>query len=221
MEQINSKKQLNDYYNHFLLEDYFSFDIRPYTSVIRFEPNEAILQEGSKPTYLYYMLNGRAKLFLSHKNGSISLINFLSAPCFIGEMELLDKEKKSDGVTAISACICFAVKISNCKKKMLNDTVFLQYLCRFLSSKAIGNTYNYAKNQSYSLRVRLASFILMTSIHGVYRERHTEVAEFLGVTYRHLLFVLAEFVKEGLLIKTDGGYRINKIEELRKTAETQ
>ena len=220
MKPINSRK-LDDYCNHFLLEDYFSFDIRPYTSVIRFEPNEAILQEGSKPTYLYYMLSGRAKLFLSHKNGSISLINFLSAPCFIGEMELLDKEKSSDGVTAISACICFAVKISDCGKKMLNDTIFLQYLCKSLSHKAIGNTYNYSINQSYPLRVRLASFILMTSIDGKYQERHTEVAEFLGVTYRHLLFVLAEFAKEGLLIKTDGGYRISKIEELRKPAEAQ
>jgi CRP-like cAMP-binding protein len=220
MKPINSRK-LDDYCNHFLLEDYFSFDIRRYTSVVRFEPNEAILQEGSKPTYLYYMLSGRAKLFLSHKNGSISLINFLSAPCFIGEMELLDKEKSSDGVTAISACICFAVKISDCGKKMLNDKVFLQYLCKSLSHKAIGNTYNYSINQSYPLRVRLASFILMTSIDGKYQEQHTEVAEFLGVTYRHLLFVLAEFVKEGLLIKTDGGYQISKIEELRKTAEAQ
>lgn len=220
MNRINSIKS-NDYYNHFLLEDYFSFDIRPYTSVVRFEPNEVILQEGSKPTYLYYMLSGRAKLFLSHKKGSISLINFLNAPCFVGEMELLDKEKSSDGVTAVSACICYAVQISDCGEKMLNDTIFLQYLCRFLNHKAIGNTYNYSKNQSYPLKVRLASFILMTSIDGVYREQHTEVAEFLGVTYRHLLFVLAEFVKEGLLIKTDGGYRINKIEELRKAAETQ
>jgi len=36
-----------------------------------------------------YLLSGRAKLFLSHENGRISLINFLNAPCFIGEMELL------------------------------------------------------------------------------------------------------------------------------------
>lgn len=220
MEQINLKR-FHDYYDYFLLQNYFSFDIRPYTSVVRFEPNEAILQEGSKPTYLYYILSGRAKLFLSHKNGSISLINFLSAPCFIGEMELLDQEKSSDGVTAVSACICFSMKISDCKEKMLNDTIFLQYLCRFLSHKAIGNTYNYSKNQSYPLRVRLASFILMTSIDGIYRERHSEAAEFLGVTYRHLLFVLAKFVKEGLLIKTDDGYRIIMIEELRKAAETQ
>lgn len=221
MKKIKAKEQLNDFYHHFPLEDYFSFEIRPFTSIVHFEPNEAILREGSKPTYLYYMFNGRAKLFLSHKNGNISLINFLNAPCFIGEMELLDQEKSSDGVTAVSACTCFAVKISDCREKMLNDTVFLQYLCRFLSRKAIGNTYNYSKNQSNPLRVRLASFILMTSNGGIYRERHTEAAEFLGVTYRHLLYVLAAFVKEGLLIKTDGCYRINRMEELRRIAESQ
>lgn len=221
MKQINSRKQLDDYYNYFPLEEYFGFSIRPYISVVRFEPKEVILQEGNKPTYLYYLFSGRAKLFLSHQNGNISLINFLNSPCFIGEMELLDKEKNADGVTAISTCICFAVKIDSCKEKMLNDPVFLQYLCRSLSNKAIRNTDNYAKNQSYALRVRLASFIMMTSINGLYQEQHTEAAEFLGVSYRHLLFVLAEFVKEDLIIKTDRGYRINRIEELRKVAETK
>lgn len=35
----------------------------------------------------------------------------------------------------------------------------------------------------------------------MYREKHTEVSEFLGVTYRHLLYVLADFVKRGYLKK--------------------
>jgi CRP/FNR family putative post-exponential-phase nitrogen-starvation transcriptional regulator len=34
------------------------------------------------------------------------------------------------------------------------------------------------------------------------------VAPYLGVTYRHLLYVLAELGKEGILEKTNQGYRI-------------
>ena len=48
----------------------------------------------------------------------------------------------------------------------------------------------------------------------MYREQHTEAAEYLGVTYRHLLYVLAEFVKEGILEKTKTGYRIIDMEKL-------
>ncbi len=166
-----------------------------------------------------YLLSGRAKLFLSHENGRISLINFLNAPCFIGEMELLGAQEAANGVTAITPCTCYQIHINNCKNKILNNTKFLRYLCLFLSHKAIGNTSNYTKNQAYPLEVRLANFILLTSCNQMYREKHTEAAEFLGVTYRHLLYVLAAFVKQGYLKKTEQGYYIQDLNTLRKIAE--
>ena len=216
---INEKEAFEKYYNHFPLSDYFSFDIRPYTSIVKFDSTESILCEGEKPRFLYYLIDGRAKLFLSQENGRISLINFLDAPCFIGEMELLGAQEAANGVTAITPCTCYAIQIGKCKKQLLNDTKFLRELCLFLSKKAIGNTYNYSKNQSYPLEVRLANFILLTSCNNLYREKHTEVSEFLGVTYRHLLYVLADFVKRGFLKKTEQGYYIQDINTLRRIAE--
>lgn len=201
------------------LTDFFSFDIRPFTSILRFQSDDAIIKEGEKPEYLYYLASGRAKLFLSHANGRISLINFLDAPCFIGEMELLGAQEKANGVTAVTPCTCYAIRIADCREKLLNDTGFLRYLCLFLGGKALGNTSNYTKNQSYPLEIRLAQFILMTSQNRYYREKHTEVSEYLGVTYRHLLYVLADFIKRGLLVKTVQGYYIADPEALRSIAD--
>lgn len=143
---INESELLEEYYNHFPLSDYFSFDICPYTSIVKFASAESILHEGDNPGFLYYLIDGRAKLFLSQENGRISLINFLNAPCFIGEMELLGAQEAANGVTAITPCTCYALHISKCKAQILDDTKFLRYLCLFLSKKAIGNTYNYSKN---------------------------------------------------------------------------
>ena len=207
--------------NHFPLSEFFEFDIRPFTTIVTFESGDQILQDGSEPVYLYYMTEGRAKLFLPHEHGRISLINFLDAPCFIGEMELLGAQKYANGVTAMTSCTCYAVRISDCKEKLLNDTRFLRHLCLFLSKKALGNTYNYSTNQSYPLEVRLANFILMTAQNGLYREKHTEAAEFLGVTYRHLLYVLADFVKQGILERTKRGYYIKNEAALRQCADRQ
>ena len=53
----------------------------------------------------------------------------------------------------------------------------------------------------------------------MYREKHTEVPEFLGVSYRHLLYVLADFIKRGLRDKTEQGYYIQDLIALRKIAE--
>ena len=75
------------------------------------------------------------------------------------------------------------------------------------------------RNQSFPLKVRLAEFILKMSVNGYYREPHTEVAEFLGVTYRHLLYVLAQFVEEGILEKTKRGYKVADEEKLIQLLE--
>ena len=220
MKIISEQEILEDYYHRFPLSDHFGFNIGSYISVVKFDSDENILDEGEYPKFLYYLINGRAKLFLSHENGRISLINFLNAPCFIGEMELLGAQEAANGVTAITPCTCYAIPIELCRDKLLNDTKFLQHLCLFISQKAINNTYNYAKNQSYPLQVRLANFILFTSYRRMYREKHTEVSEFLGVSYRHLLYVLADFVKCGLLEKTEQGYYIRELNALRKIAES-
>jgi CRP/FNR family putative post-exponential-phase nitrogen-starvation transcriptional regulator len=44
------------------------------------------------------------------------------------------------------------------------------------------------------------------------------VAEYLGVTYRHLLYVIARFVKQGILEKSKQGYTIKNESALRKIA---
>jgi CRP/FNR family putative post-exponential-phase nitrogen-starvation transcriptional regulator len=59
----------------------------------------------------------------------------------------------------------------------------------------------------------------MTENKGIYREKHTEASGYLGVTYRHLLYVIAEFVKEGLLEKSLIGYRITNRKKLSELAE--
>ena len=95
----------------------------------------------------------------------------------------------------------------------------MQNLCKFLSRKTLSDVQNYSRNQAYPLKTKLASFILLTANNGLYRERHTETASYLGVTYRHLLYVLAEFVKDGILEKTPHGYRIVMEEELKQIAD--
>ena len=55
------------YYNRFPLSDYFSFDISPYISVVKFESEEPILKADESPGVLYYLLDGRAKQVILSK----------------------------------------------------------------------------------------------------------------------------------------------------------
>lgn len=219
MQKIQNSAVILNYINKSSIVDIFGFNITPYLQMFRFSAGEFILNEGGTSEYMYYLIEGRAKLYLTHKNGKVSIINFIEPPCFLGEMELIRTQSESNGVQALTDCCCLAIPLNDCKDKMLNDIKFLKYLCVFLSTKAINNSNNFTKNVSYPLENRLAAFILLTSNNSLYTEKHTEVSEFLGVSYRHLLYVLADFVKRGILKKEDGAYKINDLNSLNMLAK--
>lgn len=219
MAHMSEEEKIHQYFEDKKFDKYFGFDIRPFTKFVRFEPGDIILEEGELPKKLYFLLSGKARLWMSHKNGTVDLINFLKAPCFIGEMELFDGAQPAKGVEALTVCDCFSMDVAACRELLLNDVIFLQNVCRLLSEKNAADIKNYSRNQAYPLKVKLAAFILMTENNGMYREKHTEASAYLGVTYRHLLYVIAEFVKEGILEKTSWGYRITGRKKLEQLAE--
>ena len=202
-----------------IFSQYISFDAAPYRSDMQFKSGDTIFQEGATPNCLYALLQGKAKVYKVHENGRVSIIEFLKAPALIGEMELIRARDESIGVVALTDCFCEVIKTTSCREKLLNDAAFLRFLCEHLGKKAADNANRAAVNTAYPLSVRLARFILLTQQNGFYREKHTEVAEYLGVTYRHLLYVLAAFTDRGILKKTTQGYQILDFNKLQTVAE--
>lgn len=192
----------------------FGFDIIPYLSIRKFESGDNIIKEGQAVPYLYYLVDGRAKFHLTEENGRISIIRFFTAPSFIGEMELLFDDGRVTEVTALTSCTFYAIDLRKAKTLLLSDPVFLRNLCIYMGRKRQEDTNTFSKTAAYSLENRLASFILMSESNGYYRMPHTEASGYLSVTYRHLLYVIADFVKKGILTKTPQGYRIDNREAL-------
>ncbi|GLC89005.1 transcriptional regulator YeiL [Lysinibacillus piscis] len=206
--QILSHKERTYYLEKYQIDDFFSFDVSPFLEVCQFEKGEWIFQEGLFPDTLYYMMEGKAKLYVTHKNGKVSLIEYLKAPLFMGEIELLNETKYTKGIQTVTPTICLSITTQNCKEKLLADARFLRKLCVFLGEKAANMTAKYTQNQAYPLENRLAAFIQLSAEQGIYKEKHTEICEYLGVSYRHLLYVLAQFCEQGILVKQKNGYHI-------------
>lgn len=204
------------YIEKYPIDSLFTFPINPYIQVCQFERGEFIYKEGSYPQYLYYLVEGKAKLYVTHKNGKVSLINFIQPLTFMGEVELLNSNRYSKAIQTVTQTICLAIPVSICKEKLLTDVTFLRYLCNFLSEKATMISAKYTQNQAYPLENRLASFILLSADGNFYKEKHTEVCEYLGVSYRHLLHVLAQLCKTNIIEKQSKGYIIRDKELLEK-----
>lgn len=81
-------------------------------------------------------------------------------------------------------------------------------------------SYRMSEYLNYSLEKRLASFILKYQQNGKYAIPHTDVSEYMNVSYRHVLFVMKKFCDDGIL-KKEKGYRIvdqEKLEEVSRSS---
>ncbi|PGU32778.1 transcriptional regulator YeiL [Bacillus cereus] len=219
MKISKNEKEIYQYMQIHQFHTLFPFHVLPYVELHSFQKKEMICKEGIDLPYLYYLISGKAKIYMSHKNGKISLINFIQAPSFIGELGLIGVESVTKAVEVIEDCICLALPLKDCQHLLLRDATFLQKLCKFIGEKTITRTENYAKNYSYSFENRLAAFILLTEQNNCYTEKHTEASEYLNVSYRHLLYVLNQFCQQNYLKKEGRTYYIQDRNQLEKLAD--
>lgn len=219
MQEIQNEPLKEQLISEYEFKQKFTTDVIKHTLLFHFLPGEFIVCEGRQPAYVFYLVRGRTKLFVTLANGRISLVDFFSAPCFIGEIEMLDETHESRAVQAIEECWCLALPAKQCRTLLQNDVLFLRHTCLGLVKKNYRNIVTSTRNQAFPLINRLAAFILLTQHEGIYRERHTQVADYLGVTYRHLLYLFAQFCAEEILTKQQGGYAITGRSALVKLAQ--
>lgn len=197
----------------------FSFDVGQAAQLYLFPAKSIIVQAPDRPRNLLYLVKGKTKLYDTLANGKVSLIDFFTPPCFIGEMELIDPKSPSFTVQAIEDCWCLALPMVRYQQQLLQDTTFLRSVCQYLGRKNARNIRTFSQNQAFTLSQRLAGFILLTANNEKYEEKHTQVAQYLGVSYRHLLYVLADFVKLRYLEKVGHHYRVVQPGSLAKLAQ--
>ncbi|MGK9484468.1 transcriptional regulator YeiL [Bacillus tropicus] len=219
MKVSKNSEEISRYIQTYNFHTLFSFDILPYAELHSFQKSEKICNEGVDVPYLYYLISGKAKIYMSHKNGKTSLINFIQASSFIGELGLIGVESVTKTVEVIEDCMCLALPLKDCQHLLLQDVIFLQKLCKFIGEKTITRTESYAKNNSYPFENRLAAFILLTEQNNSYTEKHTEASEYLNVSYRHLLYVLNQFCQQNYLKKDGRTYYIQDRNLLEKLAD--
>lgn len=201
------------------LEPYLNKKVAPYKTQFNkiwpmmhlevFEPEEAIVRYDHEISMLRFLIEGKGKITMVHEDGKCSIIHFVRPDEFIGELSFIDVEEVTKDVTAITQCYCLSIPMKLAKENLLKDSEFLLMINQYIGKKLLKRTWLNTKSQNYELKHRLAAYILMASCYGLYKEKHTETAEFLGVSYRHLLHTFKSFLEEKILVKEGRKYRIN------------
>ena len=195
METINDRKLLNTYIEKRGLRALFSGEL-PHFFLLHYFPGELLTNSFSPSLYLQFIVEGELLLYdMPDEESTIMLQTSYNEVNLLGEVELLDAMFTPFFVEAKTDVYTLAVYISQYRQQLLNDPVFLRYVCRGLSNKLNGAV---ASSRHLPLRKRVA-LSLQHAENGSEITNIALLARTLNVSNRQLLRVLKELCTEGVL----------------------
>ncbi|MCI8380507.1 MAG: cyclic nucleotide-binding domain-containing protein [Lachnospiraceae bacterium] len=205
-----------------IIASYYKIDLEKYGSWLPYDPDfcifspeETILEPGYIVEYLYIVLSGDAYVCAPGDDGNELLHIFCREGDIFGNAEFFMEDHCFSLVKSLNECVCMRIHTKACRKQILADCRLLSILGYSLAHMLSSTARNNACNKFMPLDNRLASRILNVEKGGIYDKNLSYEAEYLGVSYRHLLRCLKYFVDENIISRQSKGiYRIENREAL-------
>ena len=160
MEKVYNDKLKELYINKFKLNDIFTDNMSEYMELVLFKKGEYICNENEKMEYLFFLVEGKGKVYVILKNGKSLLLSFCYPLTVIGDIEIVNNCDTSSNIQALEDSYCIALPLNIVREKLLKDAKFLRYVCDSLGRKLQSSSNNNSINLLYPLENRLASYIL-------------------------------------------------------------
>ena len=188
--------------------------------LIRYDRCEWMLLAEQEINYLYIMLSGKAKVCMSDESGRTLLVCYYVSEGIMGDIELMMGRREAiSSVQAVTPVVCICLPLQTYSEAMLSHLPFVLRVAKGLSVKLHASVASTTEIILRPFEARLCAYVLQSAQGGVFSERLIDVAEQLGVSYRHLLRALKSLCEEGILEKRKDGYHVIKEKALQeKTA---
>ncbi len=219
MHKYRDNLKLKKYLEFYQLDSVVNKDIQEHYEFHEFKKGELICGLGEPLHYFYILLKGKVKVFTTSTDGKVLSLRIFSPLINLGDIELITGTKSRCSVEALSDSLCLAFPVQVIKSIGLNYNSFLRYLCTDLCNKFDDIASISSNNILYPLRNRLVSYML-EYLHEdtntiTFPFSHKELAELLGISYRHLTRSLSELENRGLIKMIDGTIHVLDEENLR------
>lgn len=226
MIKINDFKEMDNYIIKYGIDEIFTSSMKNIMELLLFKKNEYICREGEEINYLFFFVEGKAKVYTTLSNGKSLLLSFFKEFKILGDLEIINAKLASSNVQVIEDTYCIGISLENVREYLLNDAKFLRFICNSLGEKLYRCSKNSSINLLYPLENRIASYMIATCERvddsGLtivkFNENLTEISELLGTSYRHLLRTLNVLSLKGTIKKKNNYYEVIDEENLKKLA---
>ncbi len=176
-----------------------------------------IYKINSSVTHCYFLLSGTVKIYIDHKNGRRSILDLVGSNDWLGELSLFCNESDIKENKVLQDVECLEFDMAELRELCEENAKVSFYFASYIAEKLLARSYRMSESLNYPLEIRLASFILQHQQKGVYNIPHTDVSEYMNVSYRHVLYVIKKLCEQTILTKEKGkGYIISDMEMLKQ-----
>ncbi|PHD58484.1 Crp/Fnr family transcriptional regulator [Bacillus wiedmannii] len=198
-----------------------------YFQVNHFEKGELICNIDDAMDRLYFVVKGKVKVYTITPEGKKLILRFINPLAVVGDIELIQNSKAHNVVEACSDVIAISISHAVIRNKLLHDPIFMNFLLENIANTLKISTRFTALNLLYPVEVRVASYLLSISTDSngnMYKKdldatSISSIADFIGVSYRHVIRVLQKFYKEKLIEKRNGVIVIKEFFKMKEVAK--
>jgi len=193
-----------------LLSQYGLQDLDPqYGAHLILKKDEFLSHAGEPMDSIYFVIAGKAKVFLNLSSGKQLLLAYFTSKGIIGDIELMtNKPTNYTTVQAVTEFSCIALPLNLYADTLKSNNAFINYIAIELAEKLTQRVVNGAITTLQPSESRICAYISQTASNGFFYEQLTDVAVVVGASYRHLLRCLGKLCSEGVLVKEAQGFRI-------------
>ncbi|MED3397453.1 Crp/Fnr family transcriptional regulator [Bacillus wiedmannii] len=198
-----------------------------YFQVNHFDKGKFICNIDDAMDRLYFVVKGKVKVYTITPEGKKLILRFINPLAVVGDIELIQNSKAHNVVEACSDVIAISISHAVIRNKLLHDPIFMNFLLENIANTLKISTRFTALNLLYPVEVRVASYLLSISTDSngnMYKKdldatSISSIADFIGVSYRHVIRVLQKFYKEKLIEKRNGVIVIKDFFKMKEVAK--
>lgn len=212
---------MQQYIEQFQLDNVLTAELLEQLTIKTFKKGEYIITQGEQPEFMYFLVEGRLKIFAESDEGRKLIIAFTQPFNVLGDIEFVQRKPYLNTVEAITDGKLLAIPISIIHEKAMTHQPFTSYLLNEITGKFYANAYSSHFNMLHSVDVRFASYLLSITAETDYVSIHhiRDVADLIGTSYRHLNRIIAQLCERGLIERAQRTIRILQREQLLKLAK--
>lgn len=221
MKKINNPKLRQKYIDKYDMTQHFTGEVTSLFNLYFWKKGEHICYEDEPMDYLFFFVEGKAKIYITLKNGKSLLLCFYEDFKLIGDLEVMNNKNATANVQIVEDSYCIGIHKDVVKKELLHDVKFLRFICESLSLELERSSKNSSINLLYPLENRLASYLFATIEHSteevpIFNENLTALSELLGASYRQLHRSINALCDKNILRRGKTGFEILDIKRLEK-----